>query len=748
MSITPSIICKRCALYRIIGMVLIAGSFILISSCNTSKYVPEDSSLLHRVTLHSDGSSSTVTDLKPYVQPKPNAKWFSALRVPLAIYSLSGRDSTRWINRVLRRMGEAPVLYDSARTYQTAEILRNALQNRGYMSANVDVKVDRKKKKTTVDYYLHPGKQYYINEVRHIISDDSIRLLLDRHHVLENGLKQGQPLTVSRLEDERKRITTFLQNQGYYHFHREYIVYDADSISGSSMVGLTLVLLPYHQAGDDTPLPHPRYRIKDVNHVTTGSERIHLRRRIIEDNTLIEPGQWYSYEMQQKTYSRFGRLPNVKYTGITYTEVPDTNLLDATIQIETHKPNSISFQPEGTNTAGDLGAAAILTYENRNLFRGGERLSISLRAAFEAITGLEGYKNEDYEEYGAEVQLTFPRLVVPFLSQHTRRHTNGTSTVALNVNMQQRPEFHRRVFATAWRYRWNTEAHPISYRVDLLDLNYIYMPWISETFKRNYLDSVTDRNVILRYSYEDMFIMKTGFGFTYSTPRNVLRFNIETAGNLLSLGSHLFNRKKNDDGQYTVFHIAYAQYAKTDIDYSHIIHFDGNNTLVLHTALGLAWPYGNSRVLPFEKRYFSGGANSVRGWGVRRLGPGKFRGKDGHVDFINQTGDIKLDINMEYRTHLFWKLHGAAFIDIGNIWTWHHYAEQEGGQFRLDRFYKQLAAAYGIGFRFNFDYFILRFDLGMKAVNPVYDTQREHWPLLHPRLSRDFHFHFAVGLPF
>lgn len=733
---------------HIVNLLLTVVSICILSSCAQTKYVPDGAYLLRKITLKSDDNKTDIASLKPYIQPKPNAKWFGFMRIPLHIYSLSDRDSTKWMSRTLRRLGEPPVLYDSLRTLQTVDILQSAMQNRGYMKAKVDVDVEKKEKKAAVSYTLHAGPQYFINNIRYIIEDDTIQQLLTRHNMLAQGLQVGQPLTVARLEAERKRIATFLQNEGYYRFHQEYIVYDADSIQGSSMVALTLHLLPFYLPDGDNPLLHPRYRIRHVNHTTTGKDGIHLRHHTIDDNTFIEPGQWYSNEAQQKTYTHFGRLPNVRYTGISYTEVPDSNVLDATIQIETHKPNSISFLPEGTNTAGDLGAAATLTYENRNLFRGGERLAISLRAAFEAITGLEGYKNKNYEEYGGEVQLTFPRLVFPFLSKRTRQRINGTSTVSFNLNMQQRPEFHRRVFATTWRYRWDTEAHPVSYRVDLLDLNYIYMPWISETFKHNYLDSVTNRNVILRYNYEDLFIMKTGFGFTYSNNKNVLRFNIETAGNLLSLGSRLFNWKKNDKGQYTVFHIAFAQYVKSDIDYTHIFRFNSQNTLVFHTALGLAWPYGNSKVLPFEKRYFTGGANSVRGWGVRRLGPGTFKGKDGHIDFINQTGDIKLDINLEYRTHLFWKLNGAAFIDAGNIWTWREYEEQKGGQFKLDKFFQQLAVSYGLGVRLNFDYFILRFDLAMKAVNPAYETNKEHFPIFHPRFSRDLHFHFAVGLPF
>jgi outer membrane protein assembly factor BamA len=279
-------------------------------------------------------------------------------------------------------------------------------------------------------------------------------------------------------------------------------------------------------------------------------------------------------------------------------------------------------------------------------------------------------------------------------------------------------------------------------------MNYVYMPWISETFKHDYLDSVSNRNAILRYNYEDLFIMKTGFGITYNNNVDAIKANFETAGNVLNAFSHLLGSSKNENRQYTLFNIAYAQYVKFDFDYTHLIRFDAHNALALHADLGIAYPYGNSTILPFEKRYFSGGANSVRGWGVRELGPGKFKGTDGIIDFINQTGDVKLDLNAEMRTFLFWKFYGAAFVDAGNIWTIRNYEEQPGGQFKWNQFYKQIAVAYGLGIRLNFDYFILRFDFGMKAINPAYENEKEHYAIIHPDFSRDFCFHFAVGLPF
>ena len=389
-----------------------------------------------------------------------------------------------------------------------------------------------------------------------------------------------------------------------------------------------------------------------------------------------------------------------------------------------------------------------MAYENRNLFNGAEHFSIKLRGAFEAITGLEGYQNQNYEEYSLETRLVFPRFLVPFLSKKFRRQSTAVSELFVSYNMQNRPEFHRRVFSAGWRYRWNDTSGRRSYKVDLLDLNYIYMPWISNTFRDEYLNDVNNINSILRYNYEDLFIMKLGFGMSYNNGSEAFKVNVETSGNLLSGISHAVGGKRNSENQYTLFNIAFAQYVKGDFDYTKVLDIDRNNSLAFHFGLGIAYPYGNSKVLPFEKRYFSGGANSVRGWSVRGLGPGSFKGTDGAIDFINQTGDLKLDLNLELRSFLFWKVYGALFVDAGNIWTLRAYEEQPGGQFRFKDFYKQIAVSYGLGIRFNFDFFILRFDMGMKAINPAYDTKEERYAIFHPDFSRDFAFHFAVGLPF
>ena len=738
---------------------------VMLAGCSASKYVQEGEYILNKVEVKSDSAAYDAGALKQYVRQKEKPKLFSLFNNPFS---------------------KKPVVYDELQAQLSCRDLLTAMQNQGFMHAGVSLHTEihgeektdslanksrKKAPKVDVTYMLHPGEPFYIGKVEYDIEDKNIEQILKLDEPENQKLKPGMRFTVDALDAERKRIANLLLNDGYFRFNKDFIQFSADTIAGQKDIAVTLNLLKYKANSSAPETDHPRYEIRNINYLSNDSDRIHLRHRVLLNATAMEEGKPYSASALQRTYNNFARLQAVKYTNISFKEVTDAQmdnvsdsksdsksdsisdstvnrLLDCNIQISTNKPSNISFQPEGTNTAGDLGAAASLTYTNRNLFRGSEQLSIELRGAYEAITGLEGYQDQNYQEYSVEGKVVFPRFMAPFLSKNFRRRQTANSELSVSWDLQNRPEFHRRVFSTAWRYRWTEPRHHLAWRFDLLDLNYVYMPWISETFKRDYLDDADNRNAILRYNYEDLFIMKIGFGLTYSDGVDAFRLNVESAGNLLDGFSRALRFKTNAHGQSTFLNIAYAQYAKFDFDYTHLFRFDDRNALALHADLGVAYPYGNSTVLPFEKRYFSGGANSVRGWGVRELGPGGYKGNDGRIDFINQTGDLKFDLNAEYRTSLFWKFEGALFVDAGNIWTLRNYADQPNGQFRFDKFYKQLAAAYGMGIRLNFDYFILRFDMGMKAINPAYESGDEHWAIIHPKFSRDFAFHFAVGLPF
>lgn len=752
-----------------------------LSACSVSKFIPEGHYLLDAVKIESDNKEVKPSEMRAYVRQTSNAKWFSLVKIPMYIYSAAGRDSTKWINRLLYRMGDAPRIYDPELTEETREQMEQAVRNMGYMGAQVDAVEVRKGNRLKVHYVIRAGEPYTVGSVAYDIDDYHIAEYL-RADSVHRMLAPGMRFDVNVLDQERQRITQYLQNRGYFRFNKDFITYQADTTLYSKQVGLTLKLAPYRRKKEDTPAPHKQYHIRDVNFIfdsdfsdlsTTGlagldsvrsggvnfyyKDKLYLRPRVITDYNRLQTGDLYRLRNVQSTYNALGRLNILKYSNIRFEEdvKSDSACLDAFVTLSRNKNKSVAFEIEGTNSAGDLGAAASVSYMHRNLFKGSETFSIKIRGAYEAITGLEGYANSNYMEYAVEAGLNFPEFMFPFLSSDFKRRIRATSEVTVKYNWQIRPEFERTVASAAWSYKWSKRR--ASHRFDVFDLNYIYMPYRSETF-RSYLDEMDQRNPLLRYSYEDLFIVRMGYTYTYNSSgaasmktaqRNSysIRFNIEESGNLLYAFSKIVNRHPKNGEAFQMGNIDFAQYVKMDIDYAKNFMIDYRNSLVFHVGVGVAVPYGNSKSLPFEKLYFSGGANSVRGWSVRSLGPGGYRGDANSLDYVNHTGDIKLDLNLEYRTHLFWKLNGAAFIDAGNVWTIRSRDMQPEGQFKFDRFYKQLAVAYGLGIRFDLDFLILRFDGGMKAVNPMY-TGKNRYPIVSPDFKRDFTFHFAVGYPF
>ena len=754
----------------------------LLTSCSVNKFIPEEHYLLDEVHIISDTEEVQPSMFTSYIRQNPNAKWFNLVKVPMHIYCMSGKDSTNSFNRFLQKLGDAPVIYDAIVTQKSQREIEKAVRNMGYMRAKVELETEVKKNRIKVNYRIKAGRPYIIQQIAYNIDDMTINDFIEKD-TIHSYLHTGMPFDVVALDNERNRITKLLQNNGYYKFHKDFIVYQADTVRNTFQVNLTMKLLPFQLKKEDVPTKHRQYTIRNVNFLTednlinqennyTGyqslqhkglqifyQDKMYIRPNTLSNFNYIRPNKLYSEQDVQNTYTSMGRLRALKYTNIRFDEVLDNDSaqLDANVLLTKGKNQSLSFEIEGTNSAGDLGAAASMTFQHRNVFKGSETFTMKVRGAYEAITGLqEGYENDDYKEYGIEASLNFPEFKFPFLSADFKRKIRATSEVGLSFNSQNRPEFTRTLASAKWGYRW-VDRKSSQHRFDLLDVNYIYVPWKSENFK-NYLENLTDRNSILIKSYEDQLIVRMGYTYTYnnandksrtSTNRNSysIRMNLEEAGNLLYLGSKAIHSAPKEDKGYVIANIPFAQYIKGDIDFARNWNIDERNSLVFHIGMGVAYPYGNSQVLPFEKRYFSGGPNSVRGWSVRSLGPGSYKGTEGNMNYINHSGDIKLDVNLEYRTHLFWKFNGAAFIDAGNIWNIRDYEEQEEGTFRFNRFYKQLAVAYGLGLRFDLDYLIIRFDGGMKAVNPM-KTGKDKYPFLRPKFSRDFAFHFAVGYPF
>lgn len=768
---------NRQTLFSIYFILLIS---LIVAGCSPGKFIPTGEYLLDNVRVESDNKEIKPSQMSVYIRQTPNAKWFSLFKLPMYIYCASGVDSSKWINRFWRKLGDAPVIYDSIKAMETRSEIQKAVQNMGYMGAKVHLKEDHAGNRVKIRYVIDAGRPYIVDHLSYNIDDYRIHdyLLADSARSL---LREGMRFNVNVLNEERQRITNLLYDKGYYRFNKDFITYRADTALNTYKVQLAMNLLPYKKKKEDIPAPHKQYKVRSVNYVldsdlvsmsadTRFKDSLHygglnlfysgtpfLRPRVIWNANSIHPGDFYTNKGVQDTYSALGRLRILKFSNIRFEEVShnDSTYLDAYVALARNKNQSFSFEIEGTNSAGDLGAAASVEYTHRNIFRGSEAFSVKLRGAYEAVTGIDDYVNSNYLEYGVETSLNFPEFKFPFLPSAFKRRINATSEVSAKYNWQIRPEFERTSASAAWSYRWQGKPGA-AHRFDLLDISYIYMPKVSSTFSE-YLLRMAAINPLVVYAYNDVFIVRLGYTYTYNSRgkangnslRNSysFRFNIEESGNLLYGFSKVFNKRPKDGDAFKLANIDFAQYVKMDVDFAKNFVIDDRNSFVFHTGLGIAVPYGNSKNLPFEKQYFSGGANSVRGWKVRSLGPGRFGGVGSSADYIMNTGNIKLDLNLEYRTFLFWKLNGAAFIDAGNIWNLPGKGLSAEGNFVFDSFYKELAVSYGLGIRFDLDFLILRFDGGMKAINPMYKG-RERFPIVSPRFKRDFAFHFAVGYPF
>lgn len=759
----------------------------MTTACSSTKHVPQGKLLLDKVKInitdpHKDVEASQLAN---YLRQNANHRVLGGLKLQLALYNIAGRDSANWFNRWIKRVGTPPVIYDSALTVASADQLHMALSNRGFMNNVVtyQVEADSAKRKARINYDITLGEPYFIRSIDYNIPDEDLRdiILADTARFT---VHEGDLLNYNRLDEWRQSITENLRNHGYYAFNKEYITFMADTAAGSKAVDLTLNSRdPYRNDHMPYYTEHEPFYVRDVVYVTDydpvemhdafwGADTVtlhsgikiiegpdrYLRHDVLDECNHIEPGQLYNAEAITRTYRALGRLNILKQINIDVRplgEVDGVLMVDAYVLLSPDKSQTVSVSLEGTNSEGDLGFGVGLDYEHRNIFKGAEVLSAKAKVSYESISGnLSGLINNNYSEYSTELGLTFPKFMFPFLKRSFKRKIQASTAFTVNFDYQARPEYTRIIAGGSWRYQWTERSRRMAHTLTLVDVSVISVPKYNEEFFKR----IT--NPLLFYSYQDHLIMRMGYNFyrTNKAEMNVLqmgrfqrnvftiRANAETAGNLLYGLSHLTGQKADADGSYKAMGIRYSQYFKADADYSFTHYFDHRQSVAFHVGAGVAVPYGNSDVLPFEKRFYSGGANSVRGWGVRTLGPGSYDSNNNLSKFIYQCGDIRFDVNLEYRAKLFWVVELGLFMDAGNIWTIKNYEDQPGGVFKFNKFYEQIAAAYGAGIRLDFKYFLVRVDMGMKAHNPA--SGQEHWPLLHPRFKRDSEFHFSVGYPF
>ena len=751
-------------------------SAITFSACHTVKYVPDGKYLLDRTHLKVDNDQIDKNDLKGYLRQRENSMIFGFWKLQMDLYNVSGRDSTKWINMAFKAMGEPPEILDTLLTDFSVQQLTQTLHNKGWFDAQVNSQiVSKAPKKADVTYNIVAGEPY-------LLRNYSVRL--DSGELYNYAVWPRRPIQRGMLFDadvfnsERERIANAMRHNGYYFFDKDLLYYDADSIGLNHQIDAILRMRDFPVKAPDSvrQIVFTKFTIRNIifeldpatdNLAIEGNNhnavydtlyndegyvfinehgKAFLRPNVLIRNCHIVPGTLYNDRMVDYTYSSLNALSSVKYVDIKFSKV-GRDELDCHISITKSKSHTLSAEVEGTYSAGDWGVAGQLGYGHKNLFHGAEELNLTGRGAYEWRQA-----GGTAIEWNVKASLMFPNLPI-FVNKDANRRVNTKTSFSVQYNYQTRPdEYTRTIVGTTVKNTWTPFNGRWNHSFSFFDLSYVYLPWISEEFRDRFLVSSN----ILKYSYEDHFILDWNYSGAFSSYRSyqplrsyvTFNYSIETAGNFLyGISAAARLPRSGEDNSYKIFNIRFSQYAKGDLSFSYNQIINANHRLVYHAGLGVAYPYGNSQSIPFEKRYFSGGANSVRGWQARALGPGTYRNTSSNViDFNNQAGDIKLDLNVEYRFKVIWRLDGALFVDAGNIWTIRDYNTQPGGVFKFNEFYKQIALSYGLGVRIDFSVFVFRVDCGIKLYDPSRIADGTQWR--QPNWKDDVTFHFAIGYPF
>ncbi len=704
---------------------------------------------------------------------------------------------TQWVQEI----GEPPVIYDEHKTNATKRQMHLYLKNKGFYNAEIQTIVETQRKKADVTYFINPGRPYLISDIEYRIKDPDIatNVLKDTVNSL---IKENNLFDVNILQDERMRITNLLKSKGYFAFSKEYIHYLADSTASDYSVKITLSIQnPVDkQNGTDSLISHKKYFLDSIYFYTDFDPKLSLQNRkkylnsferkisdtskiimlyssefrikpqtILRENYLI-PGDIYNKQKADRTYRNLNSLQAYKLINIYYedksTSDIDSGIINCHVQLTPFTRQSYTLELEGSNASGNWGVAGNLTYRHRNLFKGGENFHLRLRGAREAQTdvfpGAEDSRNDVFNtyEYGVETSIDFPKFMVPFKSEYYSRIYDLKTLFSFSYNYQNRSDYSRTLGGAKIGYYWvSKRSGNIKNFFNPFEFNLVNVTDQSQ----NFLDYIEDR--FIRYSYTNQLISASNYTIIFDNiplknekDKMYIRGMAELAGNILNLYSVLADETKNN-GSYRLFDIRYAQYAKLDLDLRYYKSLERQDQMVFRLFNGYAYPYGNSKKgLPFVKKYYSGGANSIRAWQVRSLGPGSYHEEE-QQKYLNQTADMKLEANFEYRFRMFWILEGAFFVDAGNIWAIRKSSDdRENALFRLDSFYKDIAVGSGLGLRLDFSFFIFRADIGLKLRDPSIRTNQsdfsEHtapnkWIFTHRKYDRsDWNFNVGIGYPF
>lgn len=713
-------------------------SVCIITSCSTTRVLQDGEYRLqnNKIEITND-KSFNPNQLNKYLKQNDNLGWSPFLYV----YNWSNGNGKAW-DKLVTKIGKAPVVYDSEMVDLSVANISNHLEYIGYYGSEVTPEIRVKGEKVKVTYKVTLGKQFPIKKISYVLPNKGEfkeAFLSDTSSI---SIKTGDYLSEQALEAETERSSAVMRNMGFYDFNKNHYFFEADTLEYPGYATLEMCVNDYtrnESAKDAQPI-----RKFYINNVTfTYPKSLNIKEKVLRNLNTIVPGEIYSEDVINNTYSRLSAIRVFSSVNIGMTQV-DTALVDCSISLAQSKLQGFKINLEGsTNSSGLLGISPQLSYYHRNVFNGGEWLNLSFMGNFQ----FKFKDNVRSNEFGVSAGLSLPRFFpLPY------RYFKGAiprTDINISYNYQDRPEYTRNIISTSYGYTGNVD-NIFFYQVYPLQLNIVRLFDLDKEFYNTLAN-----DPFLRNAYQDHFDLGSGGTLYYTTNSSTIpddtyfysRLQLDVAGNMLRLFNPLMNKDENGSGM--IWNTPYSQYVRAELTIGRTWVWGKNNGQSLATRIlaGAGYAYGNSSALPFEKHFYGGGANSLRGWQARTVGPGTSAMDDSFV-IPNQTGDMKLEANIEYRFDMFWKLAGAVFVDAGNVWTLKYNKNESTQQsmFQWNTFGDSIAANWGVGLRLNFGFLLLRLDMGMKIHDPA---RAEKWVNPGQWLRHDnYAVHFGVGYPF
>ena len=764
-------------MYRRILKYLLAAVAAVMAACSTTKVIPEGESRLKENNIKVLNSRSyPASELEPYLKQKPNTYFIFGWNPFLNVYNWKTDKDNGW-NNFVEKIGQEPVIFDPSLVNSSKNNIRTHLEYQGYYNSTVTDKTITKDKKTTVNYYVTLGKQYPIQNIEYIIPDSTLAESFYADS-LQNVIKKGEYLSEEYLNTTSEQISKHLRNKGYYGFTKNFFFFTADTLKKKGTADLKVEIknytrnensseaskhrifrygevtmqpmrkpenpLVYEFIGDsavaipamnlNTPTDSTIYRGIKIKY----RNELLLRRRVLTRMNYVKPDSLYNEQQVSDTYNRLSNLKLFSSVNIQMEQV-DSNVVDCNMRLTASDLQGYKLGLEASiNSSGLFGVSPTISYYHKNLLRGAELFTVNLMGDFQF-----GFNNNKRAtEFGASTSLSTPNfLLIPdriFKSNNIPR-----TEFALSYNYQERPEYTRNIISGSYSYVWSVNDRYF-YKFSPVQTNIVKI----YNMKPDFYESLRDPFLI--NSYQDHFDIGMGGSIYYTTdasPRPAhsyfyVRWQNDLSGNLMSL----FNKYMpvNENGERLIWNSPYSQYYKTEVTtvYTWKLGKKENHSIAARFLAGVGIGYGNSVTLPFEKLFWAGGAYSLRAWQARSVGPG-YSQRDTTFTIPNQTGDMRLEANLEYRFPLFWNFEGALFADVGNVWNIKHGSKES--LFKFDSFYRHLAADWGLGLRLDLEFVLLRLDMGMK----IYDPSAKSWYGPGNWLKKgNYGVQFGVGYPF